>query len=227
MKGVKEEFSKAKVKACISYVKRNKHVQQKKAKVFSEDYLRSVIDELQSDDDILAIRNKALLLICYFGALRGSELLNLHINDIYSYEDNGGIGLRIRSSKTNQYGKEDLRYIPVSPNKNYCPVTSIKKLLQALPKTESSPLFRSTTNSNTFKATSLSKSRFYKICKELLGEEYSTHSMRISHVTNGKINGASDSELMQQTKHKSPQMIREYTQFHDIRMHNSANRLLL
>jgi hypothetical protein len=44
-------------------------------------------------------------------------------------------------------------------------------------------------------------------------------------VTIAKLNGADDAEVMNQTKHKTTDMIRRYTRLDNIRQHNAAQKL--
>jgi hypothetical protein len=44
-------------------------------------------------------------------------------------------------------------------------------------------------------------------------------------VTVAKLAGADDSEVMNQTKHKTSEMIRRYTRLDNIRQHNAAQKL--
>lgn len=54
------------------------------------------------------------------------------------------------------------------------------------------------------------------IVKKHMSPQYSAHSLRASFVTTAKLNGADDSEIMQQTKHKTSAMIRRYTRLDSI-----------
>ena len=63
------------------------------------------------------------------------------------------------------------------------------------------------------------------IVKKHVGDRFSAHSMRASFVTTAKLNGADDSEIMQQTKHKTSAMIRRYTRLDSIKQHNAAKKL--
>jgi hypothetical protein len=49
--------------------------------------------------------------------------------------------------------------------------------------------------------------------------------LRASFVTVSKLNGADDSKVMNQTKHKTSAMIRRYTRLDNVRQHNSAKEL--
>jgi integrase len=63
------------------------------------------------------------------------------------------------------------------------------------------------------------------IAQQYLGPQYTVHSLRTSFVTVSKLNGADDSKVMNQTKHKTSAMIRRYTPLDNVRQHNSAKEL--
>ena len=63
------------------------------------------------------------------------------------------------------------------------------------------------------------------LVKSYLGEQYSAHSLRASFITIAKINGADDSEIMRQSKHKTSAMIQRYTRIENIKQHNAAMKL--
>jgi integrase len=65
----------------------------------------------------------------------------------------------------------------------------------------------------------------YDLVKKYLGNQFSAHSLRASFVTIAKMNGADDSEVMRQTKHRKSDMIQRYTRIEDIRLHNAAMKL--
>ena len=71
----------------------------------------------------------------------------------------------------------------------------------------------------------LSDKQVARTTKTYLGQEYSAHSLRASFVTIAKLNGADDSQIMQQTKHKTSAMIRRYTRLDSIKQHNAAKKL--
>lgn len=57
------------------------------------------------------------------------------------------------------------------------------------------------------------------------GKMYTAHSLRASFVTISKLAGADDSEVMNQTKHKSSDMIRHYTRVDNVRQFNAVTKL--
>lgn len=76
----------------------------------------------------VALRDKALLLVGWAGALRRSELAALDRSDATFTPE--GLMLRIRSSKTDQEGHGDL--IPIEPatNPDLCPIAALRAWLE-------------------------------------------------------------------------------------------------
>jgi integrase len=66
------------------------------------------------------MRDRALLLIGFAGALRRNELVGLDVADIT--EDDNGLRLRLRRSKTDQEGETALVGVPYGSNPATCPV---------------------------------------------------------------------------------------------------------
>ena len=83
-------------------------------------------------------RDKALLLIAYFGGFRRSELVMIEVGHL-SWEPEGLI-IELPKSKTDQEGEGILRAIPYG-NKTICPVASLKEWLAEADITEG-PVFK-------------------------------------------------------------------------------------
>jgi site-specific recombinase XerD len=66
------------------------------------------------------LRDRALLLLGFAGALRRSELVALNIEDVT--EDDHGLRLRLRHSKTDQEGASHLVGVPYGSDLTTCPV---------------------------------------------------------------------------------------------------------
>ena len=71
----------------------------------------------------------------------------------------------------------------------------------------------------------LSDKQVARTTKHYIGGEYSAHSHRASFVTIAKLNGADDSQIMQQTKHRTRTMIDRYTRVQQVVRHNAAMKL--
>ena len=221
---VKDEthgFSGQNVKACLMNIKRMKQLKQKQAKAFSLSYFKKVLDGLQ-EDNLRNIRDRALLLVGFAAAMRRSELLALKKDDVILQDLN--LLLNISTSKTNQYGKQEYKALFSAENQCYCPVKAVNDLLRVIPK-DHLFLFSRINRNGKLASASLSARGLDYIITKLLGEEYSSHSMRVSFVTIAKKNGCLDSEIMQQTNHKNANMILRYTQIHDKTEHNAARKL--
>ena len=63
------------------------------------------------------------------------------------------------------------------------------------------------------------------IVQRYLDPTFSAHSLRASFVTVAKLAGADDSEVMNQTKHKTSTEIRRYTRLDNVRQHNAGHKL--
>lgn len=79
------------------------------------------------DNTGAGIRDRALLLVGFAGALRRSELVALNVEDIAFVPE--GSTITIRRSKTDQTGEGRKIGIPSGKNKHTCPVRSLKAWL--------------------------------------------------------------------------------------------------
>lgn len=100
--------------------------------------LRRVIEALPPDK-LIGIRDRALLVLGWAGALRRSELVGLHAGDIGRTRD--GLVLRLHRSKTDQKGEGQEVALPFGSNPLTCPVRSLDDWLAAAGITEG-PVFR-------------------------------------------------------------------------------------
>jgi hypothetical protein len=111
--------------------------------------LASLIDSLPVSPKGLAFR--AALLTGFFGMLRSSNLVprsrNHRFQDHYLRRADVAFGphgatLRVRRSKTNQFGiRRVLTQLPRVDGSPYCPSSAIKALLAAAPGDDGAPLF--------------------------------------------------------------------------------------
>jgi integrase len=168
------------------------------------------------------LRNKALLLLGFTGAFRRSELVALNVEDL-SFTDEGLI-VSMNKSKTNQYGDYEEKAIFYSPEAVLCPIRTLQAWIQRLEKT-SDALFVRVRKGDRLTKDRLTDKTVNDLVKTYFGEEYSAHSLRASFITIAKINGADDSEIMRQSKHKTSAMIQRYTRIEDIKKHNAGMKL--
>jgi integrase len=173
------------------------------------------------------LRDKALILVGFFGALRRSELVGLNVEDI-EFVPEGAI-LTIRKSKTDQEGRG--REVPISYAKraDLCPVRALQAYLKALGRT-SGPLFVSMRKSQ-YTQNRLSTDAVARIVKDYadrLGldpRRFGGHSLRAGFATTAALLGATEDEIAFQTGHKSMTTLRGYIRRANLFERNAMTRI--
>jgi integrase len=166
-----------------------------------------------SREDLHGIRDRALLLVGFAGAFRRSELVSLDLADIAFTDD--GLVVNLRRSKTDQEGEGRKVGIPHGSKPQTCPVRALRAWLEAAGISEG-PAFRSVTRHGRIGTAALSGRAVALIVKgaaELAGLDASAfagHSLRAGLATSAAAAGASERSIMDQTGHKSVQMVRRY-----------------
>jgi len=168
------------------------------------------------------LRDRALLLAGFAGGFRRSELVALNIEGVKFTRE--GAVLTYRGSKTNQYKKIEEKALFFSPDPATCPVRAMQDYLEVLDRV-AGPLFVRIRKNEQITEDRLSDKQVARTTKAYLGDNYSAHSLRASFVTIAKLNGADDSQIMQQTKHRTRTMIDRYTRVQQVVRHNAAMKL--
>ena len=99
--------------------------------------LRAMIHGLP--DDIRGVRDQALLLVGFAGALRRSELVGLDVADVAQVD--AGTLLTLRRSKVDQEGQGRQVGIPYGSRRETCPVRSLRNWLEVSDISDG-PIFR-------------------------------------------------------------------------------------
>lgn len=182
--------------------------------------------------DLLGIRNAALLLIGFAGGLRREELVALDRSDIGWHPD--GITILIRRSKTDGVAKGRTIGIPLGADEATCPVTALKRWLDAAGISDpGEPVFRAVNRHGKVSPSRLtpgSVARIIKAGARAAGMAHRVgklagHSLRSGHVSQAAIAHVDEATTMQQTGHTSPEMLRRYRRVHDVFALNSAAHL--
>lgn len=202
-------------------IKRAKGIRQKQAPAFKLNILKQLLRDFDTESNA-DLRNKALLLLGFTGAFRRSELVSLNVEDLNFTDD--GLIVSLKKSKTNQYGDYEEKAIFYSPEAALCPIRTLKVWIEKLDKTTDA-LFVRVRKGNKLTTDRLTDKTVNDLVKIYFGEEFSAHSLRASFITIAKINGADDSEIMRQSKHKTSAMIQRYTRIEDIKKHNAGMKL--
>jgi integrase len=177
---------------------------------------------------LIGVRDRALILLGFAGAFRRSELVGLDVEDCEFGKD--GLTTTLRRSKTDQDGAGRKVGIPYGSNPDTCPVRTVQQWTSTAGVT-AGPLFRSVDRHGKLQAHRLGGSDVARIVKKLAQRaglepaKYAGHSLRAGHATTAAIAGASERSIMNQTGHRSVQMVRRYIRDGNLFRENSAGKL--
>lgn len=181
-----------------------------KAPLHTDD-LRVMIDA--APRGLLGVRDRALLTVGFAGGFRRSELIAVEISDVAFVHE--GIEIIVRRSKTDQAGAGMLKVIAYGSDPATCPVRLLRAWLDAAPVAEGA-VFRAVDRHGRVGARRLSGQAVAEIIKRaakrsgLDPTRFSGHSLRAGFVTEAKKRGADDAAIMDQTGHRSLEMLRRY-----------------
>jgi integrase len=196
-----------------------------KAAALTDD-IRAMVEA--ADAGLIGARDRALILLGFAGAFRRSELVALDINDCAFSKD--GLTITLRRSKTDQDGQGRKVGIPYGSNPDTCPVRTVQGWLE-LAGIASGPLFCSITRHGQLQTGRLSAVDVARVVKKLAERagldpaKFAGHSLRAGHATTAAIAGASERSIMNQTGHRSVQMVRRYIRDGSLFRDNSAGKL--
>jgi integrase len=166
------------------------------------DMLARIIAALPND--LAAIRDRALLLVGFFCALRRSELIGLTVEDLDQRLD--GWIITIQRSKTDPYGKGQYVLLPAFPGP-LCPTTSVANWL-AVAAIAEGPVFRTIGPGN--KATStLPAPQVGLVLRKRAAEAglairgLSAHSLRSGFAVSATRAGIAAAQIQAVTRHRT------------------------
>ena len=160
------------------------------------DMLIKIIDRINADD-LLSIRDRALLLVGFAGGFRASELLALKNADL-NFNDAHGMIVTIRQSKTDQLAKGHEVAIPFnSKSPRHCPVKALQHWLDAMNLIDDDYIFKSMHKGGCkIRKEQLSYEGFYRLFKkrcqqaDLNTTNLSPHGLRSGFNTSAALAGA-------------------------------------
>jgi len=174
------------------------------------------------------VRDRALLLIGFAGALRRSELVGLDVGDIEQVRQ--GITLTLRRSKTDQDGKGSKIGIPFGRGR-WCPVAALDAW-QAISGITEGPIFRPFGRHGHIHPARLSGEAVSLIIRERVAAagldqtQYSCHSLRAGLATSAAQAGVPTWRIRSQTRHASDAMLGRYIRAGELFAGNAAGALL-
>jgi integrase len=186
----------------------------RRAAAVTIDELRPLVDSC--GQDMAGVRDRALLLVGFAGALRRSELAGLDVGDVRWTKS--GLVLALGRSKSDPDGKGVAVAIAGGRHPQTCPVTALRAWLDKA-KISAGPVFRKVARGGHVQKARLSDGGVWQIVtrrcqavglKAPSGEYLSPHSLRAGFVTTAYANQIPDEEIMDQTRHKSLATMRGY-----------------
>ena len=175
-------------------------------------------------------RDKSLILIGFSGGFRRSELISIDYEDLdFTHE---GLKIRVKRSKTDQFGEGMIKGIPYFQNSDFCPILNLQNWLQ-ISAIKSGPIFRKFKKNLALTTERLSSQTVALIIKKYLhlagidNTNFAGHSLRSGFASVAAESGADERNIMAMTGHKSTQMVRRYIKEANIFKNNALNNIKL
>ena len=207
--------------------KGNIQIAKKPILISSLKQIINVIDE-QDKDVIKKLRDRTIILIGFSGGFRRNEIVSLDYDDLDFVPE--GLKIKLRRSKTDQFGEGFTKALPYFDNSQYCPVVSLKKWIE-ISKITSGALFRRFSKGSKLSESRLSDQTVALLIKEYLkltgidSKNYSGHSLRSGFATSAAESGAEERSIMTMTGHKSTEMVRRYIKEANLFKNNALNKI--
>ena len=211
-------------------IKRRKGTIQKGKKPLLINDLKQIINVInkEKEPDLKKLRNKAILLIGFSGGFRRNEIVSLDLEDIeFVFE---GVKIKVKKSKTDQFGEGMTKGIPHFVNSIYCPVTTLRRWINTS-KIKDGPIFVKFSKGSKITKRRLTDQSIALIIKEYLmkagidSRNYSGHSLRSGFATSAAESGAEERSIMAMTGHKSTEMVRRYIKEANLFKNNALNKV--
>jgi integrase len=212
------------VRATLKGIRRTLRPQQRQVKPLLKTHLLRMQRHMQG---LSGERDRALVLVGFFGAMRRSEIAKLEVRDIEF--GRRGMVIHIRHSNTDQEGIEREVFIP----KGKAGFVQLRLCNDGLRAAciENGEFFRRVTGHSTVGKCNYAGCRSLDrqtLCVEdrLDASAYSGHSLRAGLVTSAAAAGAASWEIRKQTGHKSDAMVARYIRQVELYSHNVARLVM-
>lgn len=160
-----------------------------------------------------AVRDRALLLLGFAGAMRRSELVGLNVTDLAVADE--GLVVNIRRGKTDQVAAGRKIGIPRGEHTEACPVRAVQTWLEQSGVIDGA-VFRAVNKHGHVSDTRLSDRAVADIVKRTLKaagkspRRFAGHSLRAGLITQAAMAGVSERAIQDQSGHKSLLVMRRY-----------------
>lgn len=195
------------------------------------EHLHRLIAAMQrSGKDPVTVRDGAVLLIGWAGALRRSEIAGLDLEDVtFDGED---LRLRLRRSKTDTHGDGAVVGVPHGDSSSFCPVGALRAWLVVRGQ-KPGPLFLRTWWRE-LRESRVSEREVNAIVQRWataaglapVGDvPFSAHSLRAGFITAAVLAGRPESRVMQHTRHADVRTFLRYVRAQPLARHPGAGLL--
>ena len=205
------------VRAVLRGTRRQLGVAPEQKKALSITDLEAVVATLSPD--LRGLRDRAVILVGWTGALRRSELAALRVRDV-CFSDAGAL-ITIGRSKRDQEGAGAIVAIRASVRPDLCPIEAFEKWLVAA-QMSTGPVFRSIDRHGRVGIEALSSAAVAEIIKAraaaagLDSVQIAGHSLRSGFATAAAAAGVSERTIMRHGRWSSAQTARRYIRSGDI-----------
>jgi site-specific recombinase XerD len=214
----------------IMGIKRRKGSAQIGKKPILINNLKTIINVIDNKniEEIKKLRDRSIILIGFSGGFRRNEIVSLDFDDLEFVSE--GLKIRLRRSKTDQFGDGFIKGLPYFDNSEYCPVLSLKNWIK-LSNIESGPLFRRFSKGSKLTKNRLTDQTVALLIKKYLklagidNKNYSGHSLRSGFATSAADSGAEERTIMAMTGHKSTEMVRRYIKEANLFKNNALSKI--
>ena len=214
----------------IMGIKRRKGSIQNGKKPLLISSLKIIIDVIdqQNKEKIKILRDRSIILIGFSGGFRRNEIVSLNYDDLDFVPE--GLKIKIKRSKTDQFGEGSIKALPYFDNSQYCPVVSLKNWIDTA-RINSGALFRRFYKGSRLTEKRLTDQTVALLIKEYLqlagidNKNYSGHSLRSGFATSAAESGAEERSIMAMTGHKSSEMVRRYIKEANLFKNNALNKI--
>jgi site-specific recombinase XerD len=189
-------------------------VEKTKKSALTKDKLERILKFI--GQDFLGIRDRAIILVGWTGALRRSEIVEINFEDIEQVAE--GLIITIRRSKTDQMGKGRKIGLPfVDSDQNFCAARALQNWLTTS-KIKSDSVFRQIGKGRKKIGERLDDKQISRVVKGYAKKAgydpavFGGHSLRSGLATTLASIGIEERKIMNITGHKSLPMLREYIQ---------------
>jgi integrase len=222
--GVANPCSDALVRAALSGVRREQQHRPKRAPAMRRSHLETIVVQLAFARDMASLRDYALLLVGWAGALRRSELAALTWGDVTN--DVEGIYLDLRGAKTDSGDEGQTVALPFANTSGLCPVRTLNRWQSACirhgldlstPEGRNTPVFCAISTADNLQIgrglTGQGVGDIVQRRAVQAGFEpgfFTAHSLRAGLITEANAEGRSDLDIMATSRHRSRAVFATY-----------------